>query len=159
MASPNVPSIFTTFPPLQDKLETETSSSQAEVANKCIPFLTGESSFMPLNAWGVQHLNRDLHVAYLLDALGEYPGNFVGLDASRPWMVYWAITGLYLLGEDVREFEKRVVATAAPMQSPTGGFGGGHGQMSHCASSYALTLSLAMTGSPEAFKMIDRVAL
>ncbi|KAF3481299.1 CaaX farnesyltransferase beta subunit Ram1 [Arthroderma uncinatum] len=159
MASPDVPSIFTTLPPLIDKLETETSKSQSEVTNKCIPFLTGEASSMPPNKWGVQRLNRDLHVAYLVDALGEYPANFVGLDASRPWMVYWAITGLYLLGEDVREYEKRVVATAAPMQNPTGGFGGGHGQMSHCASSYALTLSLAMTGSPEAFKLVDRVGI
>lgn len=44
------------------------------------------------------------------------------------------------------------------MQNGTGGFGGGHGQMSHCASSYALTLSLAMVGGPEAFSLVDRLA-
>lgn len=45
------------------------------------------------------------------------------------------------------------------MQNSTGGFGGGHGQLSHCASSFAITLSLAQVGGPEAFKLIDRLAL
>lgn len=44
------------------------------------------------------------------------------------------------------------------MQSGSGGFGGGHGQMAHCASSYAMTLSLAMVGGQEAFSLIDRLA-
>lgn len=42
------------------------------------------------------------------------------------------------------------------MQNPTGGFGGGHGQLSHCASSYAAVLSLAMIGGEEAYNLIDR---
>lgn len=45
------------------------------------------------------------------------------------------------------------------MQNPTGGFGGGHGQMSHCAPSYAVTLSLAMVGGEDAYKLIDRTAM
>lgn len=45
------------------------------------------------------------------------------------------------------------------MQNPTGGIGGGHGQMSHCASSYAAVLSLAMVGGQEAFQLIDRKAM
>lgn len=53
----------------------------------------------------------------------------------------------------------RVIATVAPMQNPTGGFGGGFGQMSHCAGSYAAVLSLAMVGGEEAYKLVDRVAL
>lgn len=44
------------------------------------------------------------------------------------------------------------------MQSGSGGFGGGHGQTAHCASSYAITLSLAMVGGQEAFTLIDRLA-
>lgn len=42
------------------------------------------------------------------------------------------------------------------MQNPTGGFGGGHGQMSHSASSYAAVLTLAMVGGSEAYRLIDR---
>lgn len=45
------------------------------------------------------------------------------------------------------------------MQNPAGGFGGGHGQTSHCASSYAMILSLAMVGGAEALDLVDRVAL
>lgn len=42
------------------------------------------------------------------------------------------------------------------MQNPTGGFGGGHGQMSHCASTFAAILSLAMVGGNDAFELVDR---
>lgn len=46
------------------------------------------------------------------------------------------------------------------MQNPTtGGFGGGHGQTSHLASSYAAILSLAMVGTPDAFALVDRQAM
>jgi protein farnesyltransferase subunit beta len=45
------------------------------------------------------------------------------------------------------------------MQNPAGGFGGGHGQISHCASSYAAVLSLAMVGGDEALNLIDRGAM
>jgi len=45
------------------------------------------------------------------------------------------------------------------MQNADGGFGGGHGQMSHCASSYAAILSLIMVGGDEALNMIDRKML
>lgn len=50
----------------------------------------------------------------------------------------------------------RVIATCTPMQNPTGGFGGGHGQMSHSASSYAAVLALAMIGGEDAYRLIDR---
>ncbi|KDB20981.1 hypothetical protein H109_07104 [Trichophyton interdigitale MR816] len=158
-----IPSLFATQPPLLNELQTDTSRAQAEVVGRCIPLLRGEESEsagvpLPLNRHGVPSLARELHVEYLLDALGEYPGRFVGLDASRPWMVYWALTGLALLGEDITLFRKRLLATAASMQSGSGGFGGGHGQMAHCASSYAMTLSLAMVGGQEAFSLIDRLA-
>lgn len=54
---------------------------------------------------------------------------------------------------------RRVMQTFMPMQNRDGGFGGGHGQMSHCAASYAAILSLAMVGGKEALDMIDRRAL
>lgn len=45
------------------------------------------------------------------------------------------------------------------MQNPDGGYGGGHGQMSHIAPSYAAVLSLAMVGGPEALGTINRRSL
>ena len=46
-----------------------------------------------------------------------------------------------------------------PAQNVSGGFGGGHGHLSHCAPSYAVILSLAMVGGPEALNLVDRRAL
>jgi protein farnesyltransferase subunit beta len=45
------------------------------------------------------------------------------------------------------------------MQNPTGGFGGGHGQFSHIATSYATVLSLVMVGGEEALELVDRKAM
>lgn len=45
------------------------------------------------------------------------------------------------------------------MQNATGGFGGGHGQISHCAPSYAAVLSLALVGGSESLELVDRKAL
>lgn len=75
----------------------------------CLPFLKGIASEQdgPFNRFGVPRLNRDDHVDYLYDALEDYPAKFVGMDASRPWMVYWALTAMHLLGEDVTQFRER----------------------------------------------------
>lgn len=53
----------------------------------------------------------------------------------------------------------RVVSTFTPMQNSTGGFGGGHGQFSHIATSYATVLSLVMVGGEEALELVDRKAM
>lgn len=45
------------------------------------------------------------------------------------------------------------------MQNLDGGFGGGHGQTSHCAPSYAVILSLAMVGGHDTFDVINRKTL
>lgn len=45
------------------------------------------------------------------------------------------------------------------MQSKTGGFGGGYGQYSHLAGTYAVLLSLALVGGKEAYEMVDRNAM
>lgn len=45
------------------------------------------------------------------------------------------------------------------MQNSTGGFGGGHGQYSHLAGTYAAVLSLALVGGEEAYSLINRQQL
>jgi protein farnesyltransferase subunit beta len=45
------------------------------------------------------------------------------------------------------------------MQNATGGFGGGHGQYSHLAGSYATILSLALVGGHEAFSCVNRESM
>ncbi|KAJ9255902.1 hypothetical protein DTO195F2_6106 [Paecilomyces variotii] len=158
---PSIPRLFKEPPPIRDSLSTETSELQYETLEKCLPFLKGtESSLIgSLNEHGVPALQKDDHIEYLYDSLEDYPSNFVGIDSSRPWMAYWALAGLSLLGEDVTKYRERVITTFTPMQNATGGFGGGHGQLSHCASSYAAVLCLAMVGGEDAFSIIDREAM
>ncbi|KAK2786977.1 CAAX farnesyltransferase (FTase) subunit beta [Onygenales sp. PD_12] len=157
----SIPDLFTQLPAIRDPLVTESSKAQDATVDQCLPFLKGLAASQngPFNQFGVPRLHRDAHVMFLYDSLEDYPERFVGLDASRPWMVYWGLTGLNLLGEDVTKYRERVIATAAPAQNATGGFGGGHGQISHCASSYAMVLSLALVGGENAFKLIDRRAM
>lgn len=81
------------------------------------------------------------------------------MDAARPWILYWSLQGLTCLGEDVSKYQERVTYTLSPCQNPTGGFGGGHGQLSHLAVSYAAVLSLVIVGGKEAYEMIDRKAM
>lgn len=70
---------------------------------------------------------------------------------------------VYIVGLPVRHGSRLIIAsvisTFTAAQNSTGGIGGGHGQMSHVASSYAAVLSIAMVGGEEAFKLIDRKAM
>ncbi|KAL4984937.1 terpenoid cyclases/protein prenyltransferase alpha-alpha toroid [Aspergillus falconensis] len=156
-----IPPLFQELPVIRDTLITETSELQDETVNKCLPFLAGSHSSQkgPLNRHGVPSLMRDVHIGYLYDSLEDYPPGFVAMDASRPWMIYWALAALSLLGEDLSRHRERAISTITPMQNSTGGFGGGHGQLSHCASSYAVVLSLAMIGGEEALNLVDRQAM
>jgi protein farnesyltransferase subunit beta len=105
----SIPSLFTTLPILQDPLQTKTSQDQDETVTKCLPFLTGRDGTLRsnLNDFGVSHLMKDRHIEYLYDSLEEYPEGFVAMDSSRPWMSYWALAGLTLLGEDVSKYRER----------------------------------------------------
>lgn len=105
----SIPDLFTQRPPIRDQLVTETSKTQDATVDQCLPFLKGLASSQngPFNQFGVPRLDRDAHISFLYDSLESYPERFVGLDSSRPWMVYWALTGLHLLGEDVTKFRER----------------------------------------------------
>ncbi|KAL8850792.1 MAG: hypothetical protein Q9221_004290 [Calogaya cf. arnoldii] len=153
-------SIFTTWPPIRDELKTETSDLQDKTIQQCLPLLLGyDSSSVDYDCNGLPKLDRAKHARFLHRSLQPLPAVAVGFDASRPWMVYWALTALNILGEDVTPYRERVTQTFSPMQNIDGGFGGGHGQISHCASSYAVVLSLAMVGGSDSLGMIDRKAL
>jgi protein farnesyltransferase subunit beta len=103
---PGIPALFRQLPAIRDLLITETSKIQDATVDQCLPFLKGIASSQngSFNQFGVPYLERDRHVQFLYDSLESYPSKFVGLDASRPWMVYWALIGLYLLGEDISRF-------------------------------------------------------
>jgi protein farnesyltransferase subunit beta len=151
---PNLPFYFAGPGPLQDDLETSTSAAQEKTMREVIDLMTGKGQTMTnVNAYGLPHLLKDKHAAFLRTILGRYPPPFQVMDASRPWLLYWALNGLRTLGVDVSEYKQRCIDTFTPLQNPEGGFGGGHGHLSHAAASYAATLSLALVGGLD---MVDR---
>ncbi|MCJ1299482.1 CAAX farnesyltransferase (FTase) subunit beta [Hypocenomyce scalaris] len=108
---PPVPDLFTSPPPIRDDLVTETSDLQDETVQECLPYLSGtdDSSKGPFdfNPHGLPPLEREKHTAFLHNALRTLPAAYVGYDASRPWILYWALTGLYLLGDDISQYRER----------------------------------------------------
>ncbi|OBT46116.1 hypothetical protein VE00_02813 [Pseudogymnoascus sp. WSF 3629] len=155
-----IPSLFTQEPPIHDLLATETSEKQDEVVETCAPFLSAQSDeFSYYNEHGVPHLLREKHINFCHKQLNPLPAPFTRADAARPWFFYWTLTALSALGEDVGQYRERLISTVAPLQNSTGGFGGGHGQMSHLATTYATVLSLAMVGGEDAINAIDRKAM
>ena len=99
---------FTHLPIIQDVLRTESSLLQDETAQECLPFLTvAENAAVNHNSFGQPCLERREHVEYIQDSLEEHSSRFTALDASRAWILYWALAGLSLLGEDVTLYRER----------------------------------------------------
>ncbi|KAI0421615.1 hypothetical protein EKO27_g814 [Xylaria grammica] len=157
--APLVPDLFTASPPVKDSLVTDTSISQDAVASSCRAFLAGAQEGIRVNRYGVPSLGRERHIRFLEKNLETLPAAFKAADASRPWIFYWCLNGLVLLGVDVSKYRDRLVATARSIQNESGGFGGGFGQQSHLATTYAMVLSLAIVGGEAAYRVVDRRAM
>ncbi|KAF2434485.1 prenyltransferase [Tothia fuscella] len=154
----SIPSLFTSHPPIKDNLVTITSEMQGETLAELLPYLMEPEG--DLNVFGISSLIRKKHTRYLRHMLeGPFPPQFVAADATRPWMLYWALAAMTMLDVDVSEYRERIISTCTPFQNKTGGFGGGHGQFSHIATSYASVLSIVMVGGQEALDLIDRKAM
>ncbi|KAG7166951.1 protein farnesyltransferase subunit beta-like [Homarus americanus] len=105
-------------------------------------------------------LHRERHIAYLKKGLKHLPEGFVSLDASRPWLVYWAVHALELLDVRLTNDEAAgIIDFLKHCQNPEGGFGGGPGQYSHLAPTYAAVNALAIIGTKEAYDAINREKL
>lgn len=131
-----------------DDLETTTSQAQDKVTKECLPFLTlADTQGLPLNSHGLPRLRREAHKSFLVSQIGRLPAPYAKMDAARPWVFYWAMAGLSSLGEDVTTYREQLIETVHPLQNPTGGYGGGHGHLSHAACSYAVVLALACVGA------------
>ncbi|XP_002735484.1 protein farnesyltransferase subunit beta-like [Saccoglossus kowalevskii] len=105
-------------------------------------------------------LYKDRHIHYLLKGLKNLSESYECLDASRPWLCYWILHSLYLLGEQISEEQSsRVVQFLKRCQDPDGGFAGGPGQCPHLAPTYAAISALCTLGSQEAYDIIDRPKL
>jgi protein farnesyltransferase subunit beta len=110
-------------------------------------------------------LLRKKHAAYLKRPLYKkdvqtLPGSYISLDSSKPWIIYWTLHGLDLL-DDLPDEDTLIgiVNTLEACWSNVnhhcnnddddndalgGGFGGGVGQLPHCATSYAAVNALSI---------------
>lgn len=151
-----IPSMHTSHPAIQDPIGSQSSVLQSETVDECLAFLTGEELRGGTNAHGLPRLDRERHARFLHRQVGRLPGQFMAADASRPWIFYWSLGGLALLGEDVAGYREALAGTVRSVQNPTGGFGGGPGQTSHLATTYATMLALTLVGGDEAYEVVDR---
>lgn len=134
-----------------DDLVTETSELQEEVEANCQRlFAAGKNA----------ELDVHRHNAYLRRMLSPLPAGFVSLDASHPWLVYWPLNGLHLLGDPADDLVSGAAQAMLACVAPDGrGLGGGAGQLSHVAATYAGLNALALTGDEAAWAKIDPRAM
>ncbi len=111
-------------------------------------------------------MDREKHLKYLQKGfLKGFPSAYVSLDASRPWIVYWALHSFDLLGYELSPLERdRTIATIKRFQNEAeGGFCGADHELtrhlSHLAPTYASILAIAILADPEAYNLINRPAL
>lgn len=106
-----IPWYFLRSPLLRHTVDTKTSEAQQQTIDECLPLLNGINdatrSPFDFNEFGIPQLETEDHVEFLHENLAQFPPQFVGLDASRPWMIYWALLSLHLLGEDVSIMRNR----------------------------------------------------
>mmetsp|Transcript_7141 Transcript_7141/g.9938 ORF Transcript_7141/g.9938 Transcript_7141/m.9938 type:complete len:420 (+) Transcript_7141:191-1450(+) len=143
------------FPPAKtDNNETASSDEQARIEWLCQQLL----SFCPDPIQAFLYKNE--HKEYLISGLTRLPGGYSSLDASRPWILFWILHSLELLGmfkgPMSEEDAKRIYTFLDKCQAPTGGFGGGPQQTAHLAPTYAAVMSIVITGSEKAYKTINR---
>ena len=103
-----VPNIFVSRPRIQDTLVTGSSIAQDKVINRCLPYLTStKRTPSNLRSRSIPKLEREEHLAFLESAIKD--ARFTAADASRPWVVYWSLTGVSLLGKNIEIYRERYV--------------------------------------------------
>lgn len=102
-------------------------------------------------------LQRDNHIEYLMKGLRQLGPSFSVLDANRPWICYWILHSIALLGESVDDdLESNAIDFISRCQDEHGGYGGGPGQMPHLATTYAAVNSLITLGGHRSLSSINR---
>lgn len=105
----------------------------------------------------MMELQRENHVEYLLRGLRQLGPSYCSLDANRPWICYWILHSMALLGEFIdTELEDRTIEFLRHCQDPNGGYGGGPGQMPHLATTYAAVNALISLGGDKSLSSVNR---
>ncbi|XP_015910439.1 protein farnesyltransferase subunit beta [Parasteatoda tepidariorum] len=136
-------------------LDTVTSSEQIEVEESVEKCIQAFKNVVEMNPKG-PFLERDAHLRFLKQGL-TVPSGMEVLDASRPWLCYWILHSIELLGEPIpSDIKSHIIEFLRACQHPNGGFGGGPGQDAHLAPTYAAVNALCILGETRAFEVIDR---
>lgn len=105
-------------------------------------------------------LTRQKHISLLKKSLTNLSETYECLDSSRPWLCYWNLHSLQILGERLEDdMYTKITGFLGKCQAPGGGFGGGPGQYPHLAPTYAAVSALCTIGTQEAYNIIDRKGL
>ncbi|KAK4684582.1 protein farnesyltransferase subunit beta, partial [Tremellales sp. Uapishka_1] len=110
--------------------------------------LTAPPSFSPNDQGTV--LRKTEHSQFVASTFFKLPSAYISLDASRPWLMFWSVHSLDLLGVALDQATKdRAISTLLHFVSPLGGFAGGpsNTQLPHLLPTYASVSSLAIVGS------------
>ncbi|KAJ2775006.1 CAAX farnesyltransferase (FTase) subunit beta [Coemansia nantahalensis] len=105
-------------------------------------------------------LLRAKHEQFVRDALHGLSSGFVVLDASQPWLAFWTLNSLSILGSEISAaLRRRALDTVRRFQVAGGGFAGGDRQLPHLAGSFAAVMALVLIGGRDAYAAIDRMAM
>lgn len=108
-----IPSYLCKYPSITDEVSSATSKLQHNTIEECLPLLRKitdpAADPFDFDANGFPLLERSSHIDFVQDGLQPLPAGFVTMDASRPWLMYWSLLSLYLLGEDVTLYAKRYI--------------------------------------------------
>ncbi|XP_073837070.1 farnesyl transferase beta subunit [Musca autumnalis] len=143
-----------------EKVSTVTSREQQKTENSIEKCFDRYMQLRYLDGRRVSKFYREEHQRFLECMLHRLPPNYECLDSSRPWCVYWILQAAHVLNFTFSpETLEHVVQFLEKCRHPQGGFAGGPGQYPHLAPTYAAVNSLAMIGTPSAFRAIDRDSL
>lgn len=122
------------------------------LVEKCFDRFEQLSSMDPT----LPYFYRKEHIRFLERSLRFLSTAYECLDSSRPWLTYWILQSAHLLNFKFSpEILTDVVNFLTKCRYPTGGFGGGPGQLPHLAPTYASVLSLCLIETEEALAAID----
>lgn len=136
----------------EEQLATE-EACQRCIDEICDPELRREAASL---------LTRE-HRTYCASGLWRLSAGYASLDASRPWLCYWIVHSLSILGTRIdAAAADAVINFIGRCRDPDcGGFCGGPypGQMAHLAPTYAAVNTLVTIGTPAAFELIKGAKL
>ncbi|OQV23888.1 Protein farnesyltransferase subunit beta [Hypsibius exemplaris] len=138
---------------------TNSTEAQWETERRCEDlYLEHDVSTDPLESSIA--LKRKALKKFMLRGFDSLPSSYLTLDSSHPWLCFWILNGLRVLGEDIPvETAQKTISIIRACQTSTGGFGGGPAQAPHLAGTYAACMALCCVGTEEALSVIDRVGL